>query len=203
MPSSFCLIVHVCAPCLGLPDEQSRRWRRPYRPIVRTLNLLSGLYRPLFCLYQAQDWYISIRRRKDIKRERLVGFAGAEIMEAQTPWTENEDEADPMLPEQFQIAMDRTQIRTPELISACRLVLVENKKASEIAQARGLDAAHVRRAVVTVREKWQEICAEQGWEYLPVALPRSAMKLVLEMQREQLDKYRAQEAKGSGRKKRT
>ena len=97
------------------------------------------------------------------RRERLVGFAGAEIMEAREPWTENEDEADPMLPEQFQIAMDRTQIRTPELIAACRSVLVENKKASEVAHARGLDAAHVRRAATTVREKWQEICTEQGF----------------------------------------
>jgi hypothetical protein len=124
-------------------------------------------------------------------------------MGPRTPWTENEDQADPMLPEQFQIAMDRTQIRTPELIAACRSVLVENKKASEVAQALRLDAAHVRRAVITVRDKWQEICKEQGWEYLPVALPRSAMKLVLEMQREQLEKYRAEEGKGSGRKKRT
>ena len=106
-----------------------------------------------------------------------------------------------MLPEQFQIAMDRTQIRTPELIAACRSVLVENKKASEVAHARGLDAAHVRRAATTVREKWQEICTEQGWEYLPVALPRSSMKLVLEMQREQLEQYRAQEGKSGGRKK--
>jgi DNA-binding phage protein len=120
-------------------------------------------------------------------------------MESRTPWTENEDEAEPMLAEQFDIAMERTQIRTPELIAACRSVLVESKKASEVAQARGIDAAHIRRAVTTIREKWQEICTEQGWEYLPVALPRHAMKLVLEMQREHLEQYR--EGKSGGRKK--
>lgn len=122
-------------------------------------------------------------------------------MESRTPWIENEDEAEPMLAEQFDIAMERTQIRTPELIAACRSVLVESKKASEVAQARGIDAAHIRRAVTTIREKWQEICTEQGWEYLPVALPRHAMKLVLEMQREHLEQYRDGKKSGSRKKK--
>jgi hypothetical protein len=53
----------------------------------------------------------------------------------------------------------------------------------------------------TIRDKWQEICTEQGWESLPIALPRSAMKLVFEMQREQLEQYRSQEGKRGGRKK--
>jgi hypothetical protein len=121
-------------------------------------------------------------------------------MESEAPRTENEDDAEPMLLEQFNVAVDRTQIRTPELIAACKAVLVENKKASEIAQARNLDGAHVRRAVITIREKWQEICTEQGWEYLPIALPHSVMKLVLEMQHAQLEKYRA-DSKSDGRKK--
>ena len=111
---------------------------------------------------------------------------------------ENEDEAEPMLPEQFETAMEQTQIRSPEMIAACRAVLVEKKKASEVARSMGIDTSHVGRAVNTVREKWAEICLEQGWEYLPIALPRSSMKLVLEMQHEHLKQYRSQEGKGSG-----
>jgi len=62
------------------------------------------------------------------------------------------------------------------------------------------DCAHVRHAVITIREKWRDICTEQGWEYLPIALPHSVMKLVLELQHAQLEKYRA-DSKGEGRKK--
>jgi hypothetical protein len=121
-------------------------------------------------------------------------------MEAQTG-TEYEDNAEPMLLEQFQIAIERTQIRSEELIAACKAVLVESKKASEVAQELGLDSAHVRRAVITIREKWQEICVERGWQYLPIALPHSSMQLVLKMQQEHLDAYRAG-TKGEPRRRR-
>ncbi len=47
------------------------------------------------------------------------------------------------------------------------------------------DCAHVRHAVITIMEKEQDICTEQGWEYLPIALPHSVMKLVLELQHAQ------------------
>jgi hypothetical protein len=98
-----------------------------------------------------------------------------------------------MLPEQFQIALERTRTRNPKLITAARVVLVDGAMSSEVAERMGIDAAHVRRAVHGIREKWQTICSEQGWECLPIALPRSSMKLVLEMQREQLDRFRAKE----------
>ena len=104
---------------------------------------------------------------------------------------EYEDDAEPMLPEQFQIAIERTQIRSEELISACKAVLIESRKASEVAEELRLDSAHIRRAVITIREKWQEICGEQAWEYLPIALPHSSMQLVLKMQHEQFERYRA------------
>jgi hypothetical protein len=42
---------------------------------------------------------------------------------------------------------------------------------------------------------------EQGWEYLPSALPRSSMQLVLEMQRENIEQYRVQKGKTRTRKK--
>ena len=49
--------------------------------------------------------------------------------------TFDEAEPDPMLPEQFEVAVNATQIRTRELIQACRAVLVDGASAPEIAKA--------------------------------------------------------------------
>jgi hypothetical protein len=58
---------------------------------------------------------------------------------------------DPMVAEQFQIAIDATQIRKPELIEALRDVLVEGFQANEAAQRRNLgDVTSVYRAIATV-----------------------------------------------------
>ena len=102
----------------------------------------------------------------------------------------DEDDAEPMLLEQFQIAVERTNIRSEELIAACKAVLVDSKKQQDVAQEFNVSGAHVSRATTKIREMWQEICEEQGWEYLPIALPHSSMQLVLKMQHEQLEKYR-------------
>jgi predicted DNA-binding protein (UPF0251 family) len=110
-------------------------------------------------------------------------------MEANT--RTDEDDAEPMLPEQFQIAVERTQIRSEELIAACKAVLVDSKTQQDVAQQLNVDRGHISRAVNKIREKWQEICKDQRWEYLPIALPHSTMQLVLKMQHEELEKYRA------------
>ncbi len=116
-------------------------------------------------------------------------------------WSWMQDEApDPMLQEQFQLALDATQIRTPELIEACRSHLVDGKLATEVAQQHDIDVSSVYRAVTTIREKWDQICTEEEWEYRPLAFPRSIMKVLLEFQREQLSQYRDQKDNRGGRK---
>ena len=111
-------------------------------------------------------------------------------------WTHDEDTPDPMLQEQFQIAMDATQIRTPELIEACREVLVGRQPGADVAQKHKIDASSLYRALATVKAKWEEICANEEWEYVPLAFPKSIMKVMLEFQREQLARYADQRSKG-------
>jgi predicted DNA-binding protein (UPF0251 family) len=114
-------------------------------------------------------------------------------------WTYDPDR-DPMLAEQFQIAIDATQIRKPELIEALRDVLVEGLQATEAAQRRHIDdVTSVYRAIATVREKWDQICKDEGWEFVPLAFPREIMKALKEFQREQLNRY--SDLKGRKRRK--
>ncbi|MDY6949668.1 MAG: hypothetical protein SXG53_28660 [Pseudomonadota bacterium] len=94
-----------------------------------------------------------------------------------------------MLQEQFQIAMDATQIRTPELIDACREVLVDGLPAAEVAQKHKIDPSSVYRAIATVKAKWEEICAKEEWEYVPLAFPKSIMRVMLEFERDLLARY--------------
>ena len=127
---------------------------------------------------------------------------GAEIMDLRNTWTENEeDEAEPMLAVQFQIAVKKTVIQNPRTVEAAKLVLVEKRRVSEVAKESGLDDAYLRRSVKKIQEKFQEICDAEGWEYLPIALPRASMKLVLEMQDEKLREYDAQVKTGVKRRK--
>ncbi len=105
-----------------------------------------------------------------------------------------------MLQEQFQLALDATQIRTPELIEACRSVLVDGRLVTEVARKHKIEQSSVSRAVTTVRERWDQICTQEDWEYVPLAFPRSLMKVLLEFQREHLSKYSEKKGKRGGRK---
>jgi|SRR5579884_1103919 len=120
----------------------------------------------------------------------------------QSSWKYESANLDPMLAEQFQIAIDATQIRKPELIEACRDVLVDGLPATEAAQKRNVDdVTTVYRAIATVKERWDQICTAEGWEFVPLAFPRTLMSALKEFQREQLKRY--SEVKGKGRGKKT
>ena len=115
-------------------------------------------------------------------------------------WTYEPADRDPMLAEQFQIAVDATQIRKPELIEACKDVLVEGLQATEAAQRRNIDdVTSVYRAIATVREKWEQICTAEEWEFVPLAFPKEIMRALKEFQREQLKRY--SDFKGRKRRK--
>src|SRR5688500_13589158 len=107
-------------------------------------------------------------------------MAGAGIMGTQA---QHENEIEPMLKEQFDTAVEATQIRNPRLIEACRAVLVDGRVATDVVATYGLQSPNVYRAIATIKEKWDQICAKEGWDYCPVALPRNYMKLILELQR--------------------
>jgi hypothetical protein len=69
-----------------------------------------------------------------------------------------------------------------------------------MAQQRKMEVSNIYRAIATIKDKWDQICAEEDWEYLPLAFPRSIMKVLLEFQREQLGQYGDQKDKRGGRK---
>lgn len=110
--------------------------------------------------------------------------------------TFDEAEPDPMLPEQFEIAVSATQIRTPELIEACKAVLVEGVAAKEIAKKLKIDdVSNVYRAVKLIKRKWEKICAKEGWTYVPLALPGDVVDMAMAYQRNVLKKYSEKKGK--------
>lgn len=112
-----------------------------------------------------------------------------------------ETEPDPMLPEQFELACAATQIRTPELIEACRAVLVDDAAAPDIAKKLNIDVSSIYRAIASIRQKWDEICSSEEWDYFPLAIPRTLTGVVLAFQRELLKSVGDKKANRGKRKR--
>ena len=107
---------------------------------------------------------------------------------------------DPMLAEQFEVALAATQIRAPELIAACRAVLVDGMLAPEAAKVHNVTASSIYRATASIRQKWEKICTKQDWVYAPVAAPREVMDVILAFQRNLLSAYQQRGKKRRGKK---
>jgi hypothetical protein len=112
-----------------------------------------------------------------------------------------ETELDPMLPEQFELARAATQIRTPKLIEACRAVLVDHEAAPDIAAKLNIEVSSIYRATASIRQKWDEICTSEEWDYIPLAIPRTLTDVVLTFQRELLKGAGDRKPKSSKRKR--
>jgi hypothetical protein len=116
--------------------------------------------------------------------------------------TFDEAEPDPMLPEQFEIAVNATQIRTPELIAACKAVLVEGAVAKEIAEKLKIDdVSNVYRALKRIKRKWEKICAKEEWTCVSLALPGDVIDMAMAYERNLLKKYSEKKGKRSRRGK--
>jgi hypothetical protein len=95
-----------------------------------------------------------------------------------------------MLKEQFEIAAAETRIRTPELIDAARLLLVEKESAADLAIRFGVETSKIYRAAKSIEDKWESICKKRGWSFVAIALPKRLMKLMLLVQSEEIADYR-------------
>lgn len=94
-----------------------------------------------------------------------------------------------MLKEQFEIAAAETRIRTPELVEAARLLLVDKVSASDLAVRFGMETSKIYRAAKTIEEKWEAICKRRGWSFVAIALPKRLMKVMLSVQAEEIANY--------------
>lgn len=106
-----------------------------------------------------------------------------------------------MLLEQFEIALAATQIRTPELIEACRAVLVKNDPAPEIAHKYNIELSNIYRATASIKRKWEQVCTNEEWDYIPLVVPRAVTSAVLAIQHELLKRYSEKKSKHRTRKR--
>ena len=98
--------------------------------------------------------------------------------------------------------MNATQIRTPELIAACRAVLVDDAAVKEAAERFKIDdVSNVYRALGIIKAKWEEICATEKWTYVPFALPEDVVDMAMAYQRNLLKKYSEKKGKRGRRGK--
>lgn len=105
-----------------------------------------------------------------------------------------------MLKEQFEIAVAETRIRTPELVEAARLLLVEKESASDLAARFGIETSKIYRAAKSIEEKWEAICEKRGWSFVAIALPKRLMKAMLLVQAEEIADYQRSREKKKGKK---
>jgi hypothetical protein len=115
--------------------------------------------------------------------------------------TPDETEPEPMLLEQFEIALAATQIRALDLIEACRALLVRNELGPEIAKKYNIKVSSLYRATNTIRRKWDEICTAEDWVYISLAVPRSLESAVLSAEHELLKSYSENKARRGTRKR--
>jgi hypothetical protein len=64
-----------------------------------------------------------------------------------------------------------------------------------------LEPPHIYRAIGTIEKKWADIFAKREWSYLSIALPARMMKIVLEVQAEELEEYRREQDTKHNKKK--
>lgn len=106
-----------------------------------------------------------------------------------------------MLKEQFDVAVAGTRIRKPQLIEAACAVIVNGEGAPEVAMRLGLpDTSQIYKTVASIQRKWAEICAQNNWIYLPLALPERMMRIILEIQAQELADYQAGQGKRAKKK---
>jgi hypothetical protein len=110
-------------------------------------------------------------------------------------------EPEPMLPEQFELALAATQIRALDLIEACKAVLVRNENGPDIAAQYNVKQSSIYRATKRIKEKWDEICAAEGWDYITLAIPRAVTPTLLAYQREIFKTHSDKKSKRGTRKK--
>lgn len=116
-----------------------------------------------------------------------------------------DDDITPMLPEQFETAVNSTKIQSADLINAARMVLcpVGGVKISvaEASAVHGVQEHYLRRAIKSIEKSWAKICTERGWEVNTAALSPELWLVLKTIQLQALKESADLPGRGRRRKK--
>lgn len=114
----------------------------------------------------------------------------------------DEPEFEPMTPEHFDIAVAEIRFKRADLLEASRAVLVDAKRATEIADEFDIPQPQISRAIARIQEKWQQLCERENLISRVVVLSPQAMAVVTELENQFIAplKKRAQPKKSKKKK---
>lgn len=100
------------------------------------------------------------------------------------PTYKNHDETDiePMTPEHFDIAVAEINFKRPEILNACRAVLIDGKRPTEAAEEFDIPQPQISRAVTRIQEKWQQLCERESLVSRVFVLSPQAIAVVAELE---------------------
>lgn len=105
------------------------------------------------------------------------------------------EEFDFMREEVFEIAASAVSFhganqQTPKIVQAARAVLVDGMRPADAAAKFDFPRERVSEAIGRIRDKWQAICAENGWVTETFSLSPRLIELIRQIENEAIDPLR-------------
>lgn len=94
----------------------------------------------------------------------------------------HDPDIEPMTPEHFDIAASEIHFKRAGLLDACRAVLVDGKRTTEVVDEFDIPQPQVSRAIARIQEKWQQLCDRENLVTRVVVLSPQAMAVVTELE---------------------
>jgi hypothetical protein len=102
------------------------------------------------------------------------------------------EEFDLMREDVFEIAANAVSFhganeRTPRIVQAARAVLVDGMRPADAAAKFGFPRERISEAVGRIRDKWQAICADNGWVTETFSLPPRLADLIRQIESDAIE----------------
>lgn len=94
----------------------------------------------------------------------------------------HDSDIEPMTPEHFDIAAAEIHFKRAGLLDACRAVLVDGKRTTEVVDEFDIPQPQISRAIARIQEKWQQLCDRENLVTRVVVLSPQAMAVVTELE---------------------
>jgi hypothetical protein len=89
-----------------------------------------------------------------------------------------------MTPEHFDIAVAKINFKRPRMLEACRAVLVDGNRPTQIADQFAIPQPQISRAISRIQQEWSELCERENLVFRTVALSPQAMAVVAELEQQ-------------------